>query len=279
MGFLEILEKSAYDAGNIACFGLDPVAEKIPIKGGTEGRITAFYTKILDAMAAADCLPAAVKPNLAFYEQYGLDGLLALKNVMQQCRKLKLPVILDAKRGDIDKSSAAYAKAIFGHWAADAVTVNPFLGHDSVLPFLEYCRDGKGVYILARTSNKGALDFQDLKIGSQPLFMEVARKILAWHVDGIGAVVGATEIEELQRLAAFFADGTKPVALLVPGVGAQGGQAKDVMKVLAKSGTPWLHRINSSSAIAFAYEHTGKDDYAGAAVTAMKALAKETKFS
>lgn len=116
-----------------------------------------------------------------------------------------IPVILDAKRGDIGKTSAAYADAAFNVYGADAVTVSPWMGTDSVGPFLEH-PTGNGVYLLLRTSNKGAADFQDMPVAGKPAFFSVAGKILEWDNGNLGAVVGATRPEELERITAFFAE-------------------------------------------------------------------------
>ena len=187
-------------------------------------------------------------------------------------------MILDAKRGDIGKTSTAYAKAVFDFWQVDALTVAPYMGSDSVQPFIEYCEQGKGLYVLARTSNKGAADFQNLKLDNEPLHIHVARKIIEWAKPGTGAVVGATYPEELQQIATMFVDAQKDIPLLIPGVGGQGGSPAEVMKALKNAGYDFsLCRINSSSGINYAYEKQDTDDYAGAAVKALQQLHKETK--
>ena len=207
---------------------------------------------------------------------------------MEKCKELGIPVLLDAKRGDIGKTSKAYAKALFDFWKADAITIAPYMGSDSVGPFTEYCGDGteeiheKGVYVLCRTSNKGAIDLQNLKVNDSEgnetaIYMKTAEKIvLDWYNDGIGAVVGATYPAELEQISKYFVDSGKEIPLLIPGVGAQGGSAKDVVEVLKKTGNDLrLHRINSSSGINFAYLKSGEEDYVGAAVNALKQLIEE----
>src|SRR3990167_2320325 len=191
MDFAEYLEKTARNNDSIVCFGIDPVIERIPLKlKGTGRRITKFYSEMLSAIA--DDI-AAVKPNYAYFAQYGFDGLKALEKIIAVAKKEKLPVILDAKRGDIGKSSEAYSKEVFEVWKADAVTVNPYMGADSVMPFISYCGSGKGVYILVRTSNPGANDLQRLGTETgRKLFMETAAKVAEGHRPGAGAVVGAT---------------------------------------------------------------------------------------
>jgi orotidine-5'-phosphate decarboxylase len=144
------------------------------------------------------------------------------------------------------------------------------MGADSVAPFLERCKGGKGAYILCKTSNSGSEDFQMLPLdNNKPLFLEVARKIERWHVNGIGAVIGATEPDELEAATWAFYDAKKWVPFLVPGVGAQGGSAGQTARTLRViwSEAYLLHRINSSSAIAYAYKKKGNDDPVGSALS------------
>ena len=259
MNFTTKLKKIAEQNNSIVCLGMDPVLEKIPVKEQSPSKkIYEFYSNIIDATQGQI---GAVKPNYAFFAQYGFPGLRALKKIISYSKNKKIPVILDAKRGDIGKSSAAYAKEIFEFFKADAVTISPFMGRDSVEPFIEYCKKGKGVYILTRTSNPGAADLQD--------FRKTAEKVKEWYTDGVGAVVGATNVAELSEIEGIF--GGK-VPMLIPGVGAQGGSAKEVAAAL---GNLKIHRINSSSGINYAYEKTGTDDYAKAAAEAVKKLNEE----
>lgn len=286
MSFIEQLKQKAEETGNIVCVGLDPVIEKIPLKMPPAKAIEKFYLDILDAFIGENVVPSIVKPNIAFYEQYDIEGLLALKKIIKEYKKAGIPVILDAKRGDIGKTSAAYAKALFDVWDADAITVAPYMGSDSVSPFIEYCEKVKGVYILVRTSNKGAVDLQNLDVNGTPLYMKTAEKLVQWHKNGVGAVVGATYPKELEEINAFFAKSGKEVPLLIPGVGGQGGSAKEVVEILRKNkknnkenGDKLdklnIHRINSSSGINYAYLDKKTDDYMGAAVKALKELIKE----
>ena len=157
------------------------------------------------------------------------------------------------------------------------MTVAPYMGKDSVGPFIERCAQGKGVYVLVRTSNAGARDLQDLSVDGVPVYMKTAEKLVEWHAPGVGAVVGATYPAELEKISEFFVRSGKEVPLLIPGVGAQGGSAADVVAVLKKTKNPlWMHRINSSSGITYAYEKEKSKDYVGAAVRAMKELVKES---
>lgn len=271
MNFPEILEKTAERNGSIACMGMDPVIEKIPLQQkNVTKKIVKFYSEILAAVA--DKI-GAVKPNYAFFAQYGFDGLKAMETLIAAAKKEKLPVILDAKRGDIGKSSEAYSKEVFEAWKADAVTVSPYMGSDSVSPFIRWCGKGKGVYVLVRTSNPGASDLQQLQLKSgKEVFMEAAAKVAEWHKPGVGAVVGATNIYELRKILELFAGTGKKIPLLIPGVGAQGGNAADVAALLRlATGNLMLHRINSSSGISYAYEDFG-GNYAEAAVKAVKEL-------
>ncbi len=272
--FTEFLERTAERTGSIVCLGMDPVVEKIPLKGSTGSKIVKFYTEILSEIGNSI---GAVKPNYAFFAQYGFEGLKALENVILAARKYKLPIILDAKRGDIGTSSEAYSKEVFEAWKADAVTVSPYMGSDSVSPFIQWCSLGKGVYVLVRTSNPGAADFQQQTTASgKKLFMTVAGKVVEWHKSGVGAVVGATNSGELGTIAEFFTNTGKKIPLLIPGVGAQGGEASDVAEVLRKSGSNMkMHRINSSRGICYAFEKDGSNDYVSSAEKAVKELNKE----
>ncbi len=278
--YTRLLIESATISGNIICLGMDPVIEKIPIsEKNIQKKIVKFYSEIINACLAENIRPAAVKPNYAFYAQYGFPGLRALKKVIALCRKNKLPVILDAKRGDIGSTSAAYAREAFEFWKADALTVAPYMGSDSVKPFIDYCSKGKGVYFLVRTSNKGAVDFQELSVDGKKVYLKLAEKVVEWYQDGVSAVLGATNVSELSEIQKFFVNSGKKVPFLIPGVGSQGGSAKEVSAVL-KSNDPdnvLMHRINSSSGINYAYEKYNSSDYAGSAVKALKELITESK--
>jgi orotidine-5'-phosphate decarboxylase len=256
--------------------GIDPIIEKIPIKGEPRPVIEGFYLDILKEMNKRDSYPAIIKPNIAYFEQYGFDGLNALKTIINQYKSSGIPTLLDAKRGDIGKTSTAYAKSVYEFWDSDAVTIAPYMGTDSVEPFIEWCEEGKGVYILCRTSNKGAADLQDLKVDGVPVYMKLAENIIQWHKPGVGAVVGATYLEELEKISRFFVQSKKEVPLLIPGVGSQGGSAGEVVEVLKKTNNDILiHRINSSSGINYAYIEKDTSDYATAAIDALEILNNE----
>jgi orotidine-5'-phosphate decarboxylase len=272
MGYLELLEQSASERGSIVCFGIDPVFEDMPksfLAKDPEERIVSYFSQIIGASLSENRSIAALKPNYAYFAQYGFDGLRALRRLID-AYKGKIPIILDAKRGDIGKSSEAYAREAFEFWGADALTVSPYMGQDSLSPFLSRCKSGRGAYVLCRTSNAGAKDFQSAVLDTnRQLFIEVARKLERWHVEGMGAVMGATSPDEIEGVLWIFYDAKKRLPLLVPGVGSQGGSLSETVKVLR---SVWLeafclHRINSSSAIAYAHKKEGAEDFVGPALS------------
>lgn len=245
--------------------GLDPIFEAVPNKTGTvKDNLVSFFKELFDKMQEKNLVPAAFKPNIGYYS--ALDkprekdflGSESLAEILFLIEKYfpGIPVILDSKRGDIARSSLNYAIEAFDCWKADAVTVSPYMGSDSILPFISEKYLDKGAYILNRTSNPGAKDFQNLKTDSDnknnsELYIEVAKKIAfyAKEFPGTGAVVGATGMEELKIISDIYAQAGK-VPMLIPGVGSQGGDAKTVMEVLKNSGCNLaLIRINSSSAL------------------------------
>jgi len=213
MNFMEKLITASQKNKSLLCIGLDPDTRLMPDKVG----IFEFNKAIIDATADLVC---AYKPNFAFYEALGNEGLDALKQTVKHIPD-DIPVIGDAKRGDIGNTAKAYAKTIFADFNFDATTVNPYLGFDSLEPFIQY-RD-KGVFILCRTSNAGAVDFQALRCTEhehRPLFEIVALKAKQWNIYGnIGLVVGATYPKELKLIRQNHPD----MPLLIPGIGAQGG--------------------------------------------------------
>ena len=195
---------------SLLCVGLDPDPAKLPVKDVFE-----FNKAIIDATADLVC---AYKPNLAFYEALGMRGLQALKKTVAYIPK-NIPVIGDAKRGDIGNTAIAYARALFGYYKFDAVTLNPYLGFDSIEPFLDY--KDKGVFVLCRTSNSSACDFQDLVDNfGMKFYQSVALRAGDWNTAGnVGLVVGATYPEELREIRKLCPQ----MPLLIPGIGAQGG--------------------------------------------------------
>ncbi|MFC1977331.1 orotidine-5'-phosphate decarboxylase [Chloroflexota bacterium] len=262
MNFIEKLTGAARKNKSLLCIGLDPDPGMMPDKVG----VFEFNQAIIDATSDLVC---AYKPNLAFYEALGVNGFDALKKTID-CIPDDIPVIGDAKRGDIGNTAQAYATAIFSHFDFDAATVNPYLGFDSIEPFLQY-RD-KGVLILCRTSNAGAADFQSLRCevedGSRPLFEIVALRANEWNTHGnIGLVVGATYPEELKLIRQSHPD----MPLLIPGIGAQGGDlALTVRYGVDAQGEKAI--INSSRQIIYA---SREKDFAEAARRAALTLRDE----
>jgi orotidine-5'-phosphate decarboxylase len=221
MKFTEKLANITMKNNSLLCVGLDPDPALMPEKVS----VFEFNKAIIDATADLVC---AYKPNLAFYEALGIEGMKALQQTVKYIPE-HIPVIADAKRSDIGNTAKAYAKAIFDYYGFDAVTVNPYLGYDSLEPFINY--QDKGIFILCRTSNAGAVDFQSLPCNippsPHPLFEIVAEKAGEWNKYGnIGLVVGATYPEELNIIRHNHPD----MLLLIPGVGTQGGDLKSVIR-------------------------------------------------
>jgi len=272
MNYSDLLVSTAKKWKSIVCLGLDPVLEKIPInETNLRKKIFIFFESILNEIVRQNIYPSAVKPNYAFYAQYGFDGLHALKDVISLYQHAGLPVILDAKRGDIGSTSQAYARECFEFFNADAVTLSPYMGYDSIHPFLTFNPD-KGIYVLCRTSNKSAIDFQDLITDGSPLYMKVAEKICEWNSNNIGAVIGATYPRELENILCMSSNYDKKIPLLIPGIGTQGGDLKAIVESIKKYSYPPLHRINSSSGILYAHEKTRNVQYSIAAINELKTL-------
>lgn len=221
-----------------------------------------FAFRLMDALAP---YVAAVKPQIAFYEAYGLPGLKAYSNILTRARELDLISIADIKRGDIGSTAEAYAQAHLGGpepgpFEADAVTINPWLGADSLEPFFKRCQNReKGVYLLLHTSNPGSKDLQEseLQQGAQ-LYQHLASLIDQWQTkwtsegaySSIGVVVGATYPEQLIELKAQL----PRAPFLVPGYGSQGGKGRDVASLYDEDWTP--HLINASRSLTYAYRET-----------------------
>jgi orotidine-5'-phosphate decarboxylase len=237
------------------CVGLDPEPGKLPAGVG----VADFCKAIIGATYDLVC---AYKPNIAFFEALGEEGWTVLKSVIENVPK-NIPIILDAKRGDIGNTARAYAKAAFEDLGADAVTVNPYMGFDSLEPFIEY--KNKGIFVLCRTSNPGASDFQSLDCGGKPLYQIVADKAESWNKYGnLGLVVGATQPEELKVIRA--AHPTLP--LLIPGVGAQGGSLELAVKY--SNTEDCLGIINVSRRVIYASSGTDFADAARAAALKLR---------
>ena len=239
MNFFDKLNSVAEENDSLLCVGLDPDPSHFPPRARDEGSpILAFNKQIIDATRDLVC---AYKPNIAFYEAAGLEGLDALRKTVEYIPD-EIPVILDAKRADIGSTARAYAKAVFEVWGADAVTVNPYLGHDALEPFAQH--EDKGVFLLCHTSNPGARDFQSLVCNGRPLYELVADRALEW---GLALVVGATYPEVLRRIRAA----APQVWILVPGIGAQGGDLEEALAAGLNSEGHGLI-INASRSIIYA---------------------------
>jgi orotidine-5'-phosphate decarboxylase len=217
MKFIDKLLSAGRRNKSLLCIGLDPDVTLMP-----KVDLLEFNKAIVDATADLAC---AYKPNLAFYEALGIDGLKVLQKTIEHIPD-HIPVIGDGKRGDIGNTAKAYAKALFETFGFDAATVSPYLGYDSVEPFLGY--GDKGIFILCRTSNTGAADFQSLvDAQGRPLYETVARKAKNWDTRGnIGLVVGATYPDELKAIRQLCPE----MPLLIPGIGAQGGDLASAVK-------------------------------------------------
>lgn len=240
MNAIEKLRNAELTNNSILCVGLDIVADKMPshIERSIEGMLH-FNQSIVEATSD---LVASYKINFAFYEQYGIHGFELLTKTIDAIPK-HIHIIADAKRGDIGNTSKAYAKAIFEEFKCDSITVNPYMGQDSVTPFLEY--KDKMVFLLCLTSNPGSNDFEKKKIDEQYLYELVLEKSMKWGgADQLGYVVGATHPSELEHIRNLAQDR----CLLIPGIGSQGGDPKAVLE--ANQTGPAI--INSSRGIIYA---------------------------
>jgi len=240
MSFIDKLDSAARRNKSRLCVGLDIDLSQLPKKYlDSEDPIFNFNQHLVEKTSDLVC---AFKPNIAFYESYGIYGLQALIRTIEFINEeSQVPVILDAKRGDVGHTALAYAKAIFEIYKADATTVNPYLGHDSLEPFLNY-RD-RGIFVLCLTSNAGFRDFQTAG-KAEPLYLSVARHVKEWnHFGNCGLVVGATSAEELKDIRKIVGD----MPILIPGVGAQGGDLKNSVKYGGKRAI-----INASRSIIYA---------------------------
>jgi len=265
MGFVAQLEQAWQRSGSLVCVGLDPEPARFPaVLRDAPDAVFEFCRAIVDATADLVC---CFKPQIAHFAALRAEGALERLIAHIHAHHPGVPVILDAKRGDIGSTAQNYASEAFDRYAADAVTVNPYLGRDSVQPFLD--RTDRGVILLCRTSNPGARDVQDLEVAGRPLYQRVAALVAdEWNTNGNCAlVVGATYPRELAEVRAIA--GAMP--LLVPGVGAQGG---DVAAVVANGKNADGAGLIISSSRAILYAGSG-DDYSAAARRAAQALRDE----
>ncbi len=273
--FPDRLEAAVRGRGNPVMVGIDPHLEMLPDGlvsradkrhlAGQAALVKEFCLAVLDVVGP---LVPAVKPQAAFFEQLGPEGMAVLGEVIDAARQRQLLVVLDGKRNDIGSTASAYARGYLGRegqsaWGADAVTVSPYLGDDSLRPFVDVAAErGAGVFILVKTSNPGGGMFQDLVAEGRPLYRHVAGHVEALAVEtaggrgygAVGAVVGATYPEQLAELRAAM-----PHAwFLVPGFGSQGGTAGDVSAAFDAEGTGAI--VNNSRGIIFAHR---RPEYAG----------------
>jgi orotidine-5'-phosphate decarboxylase len=262
MSFMQALRTRWKQADSLVCVGLDPEPAKFPVQFADDAdAVFNFCRAIVDATAPYVC---SFKPQIAHFAALGAEDALQRLIAHIHAAHPGIPVILDSKRGDIGSTAQHYATEAFDRYAADAVTANPYLGRDSVQPFLD--RTDRGVVILCRTSNPGAGDLQDLEVAGRPLYQHVAEKVAReWNGNGNCAlVVGATWPEQLREVRAIVGD----MPFLVPGVGAQGGDVEAVAKnAKTADGTGLI--VSSSRAILYA---SNGADFAQAATQAAKAL-------
>jgi len=258
MTFLERLRGAQTRHGSMLCVGLDPEPARFPgAWRGQASRIFDFCARIADATAD---LAIAFKPQIAYFAAHRAEDQLEQLMAHLRSRHPQVPVILDAKRGDIGSTAEQYAREAFERYGADAVTLSPFMGFDSVQPYLQY--EGKGAFLLCRTSNPGGDDLQNQRLASVPgtprLYEHVASLAQGrWNTSGqLGLVVGATYPAEIERVRAL----APTVPLLIPGVGAQGGDAVATVKAGWRPDGPIA--VNSSRAILYA---SSGDDFAEAA--------------
>ncbi len=206
---------------SMLCIGLDLDRKKVPTQYATTIKgLYDFTTRIIEATADLVC---AYKPNIAFFEELGPEGFSLLEKIVAKIPD-EIPVILDGKFGDIGNTAAHYATAMFERFGADWVTVNPYMGYDSIRPFLEY--KDKGAFVLCLTSNPGSRDFQFLHVLNKPVYMYVAEKVAYWDKEqNLGLVVGATHPEQLTEIRKVAGE----VPILIPGVGVQGGSLEQAV--------------------------------------------------
>jgi len=263
MTFLDMLQAAERQNGSMLCVGLDPEPAKFP--GALQGDASKIYDFCAAIVEATADLVIAFKPQIAYFAAHRAED--QLEKLIAHMRKVapNVPIILDAKRGDIGSTAEQYAKEAFERYGADAVTLSPFMGFDSLQPYLKY--HGKGAFLLCRTSNPGGDDLQAQRLASvpgEPLLYEHIAKLAQgpWNLNGqLGLVVGATYPVEIERVRAV----APTVPLLIPGVGAQGGDAVATVKAgwrgsAAQTTAPIV--VNSSRAVLYA---SAGADYAAAA--------------
>ncbi len=232
-------EDAARRNHSLLCVGLDPDPAKIP--AGVSPR--SFLFQIVDATRD---LAACYKPNIAFFEPDLAEGITLLRDLIAHIHTTDVPVLLDAKRGDIGHTAEAYARAVYDSLGADAVTLNPYLGQDSLEPFLR--REDRHAFLLCRTSNAGARDLQDMEVQGNPLYEHVAYLANQWNGNGnVGLVVGATYPAEARRIREICPD----LLFLMPGVGAQSGAVEEAVQAAVDADGGGI-LVNASRAVLYA---------------------------
>ena len=258
MDFADRLAEVSRAKKSVAILGVDPQLDAPGVPGVPAGYTLAkFCCEIIEACEKSI---VAVKPQLAFFEARGLEGMRALAEVIRFARGRGLITIADAKRGDIGSTSAAYAEAFLGDgdFGSDAVTINPYQGADAVMPFVNRVRAGRGVLVLVKNSNPSSGEFQDLEASGTPLWEAVAARVRGWGDDfigrsglsSVGAVVGATYPHHLKRARELMPN----AIILVPGYGTQGGTAQDAAGAARADGSGII--VNSSRGLMYAYLKT-----------------------
>ena len=238
MKFKQKFENIVRKNNSLLCVGLDPDLKKI------QTSIFEFNKKVIDQTFDLVC---AYKPNVAFYEAYGLNGLKDLKKTIEYLKKTypQIPIVLDAKRADIPNTAKMYAKSVFEYWDVDAVTVYPNLGLDSILPFLDY--KDKLTILLIKTSNADSGMFQNLSINKEPYYFKMAQIIKNWEYDNFGLFIGATYPKELETIRGLFPDRI----FLSAGFGAQSAEIKKAVRAGIASDKKGI-MFNASRSIIYA---------------------------
>jgi orotidine-5'-phosphate decarboxylase len=256
MDFADRLVDAQRQKRSVLVLGVDPQLDRPGSPGVPSGSSLArFCCEIIEACAE---FVVAIKPQLAFFEARGLDGMTAFAEVIRFARGRGLITIADAKRGDIGSTSASYAEAFLGDgdFACDAVTVNPYLGSDAIAPFVARVRSGRGVFVLVKTSNPSSGEFQDVVAHGHPLWESVAQRVSGWGSDfigrsgmsSVGAVIGATYPEQAARARSLMPSSI----VLAPGFGAQGASAQDAVAAARADGLGVI--VNASRALMYAFE-------------------------
>jgi orotidine-5'-phosphate decarboxylase len=265
MDFKTKLATSVREHNSLLCVGLDSNLTKLPahLQDQTDAQFT-FNKAIIDATVE---FVSAYKPNSAFYEGVGAIGIEQLQKTCAYIREHHphIPIILDAKRGDIGNTNQGYVQFAFDYLGADAITIHPYFGHEAIQPFLD-CKD-KGIIVMCRNSNPGAGEFQDLNVDGQPLYARIAAAVRdTWNANGnCLLVVGATYPKEMAQIRALVGD---DITFLVPGIGAQGGDIKATLEAgLTKARDGLI--ISTSRAVIFA---SGGEDFADIARTEAQTL-------